>query len=381
MGNSDRDHFNEYTPQNRIKHAILGKYFSGYLIALSDRADAFHYIDGFAGAGTYKKKHPGSPLIALTLLSQQRRPASASFIEKDPLLFEELVDAMSHHEPVNKLFDPPLIERGTFAEWIDRILNRPIYSRFRRVATFAFVDPCGVQGLRMKDLSSVLSRQFGECLVFWNYDGINRWLGLVRKGEHSRAGLVELFGREDFVEEALLLFAGQRLNKEKEILELYMRALNQAGATHVLPFRVTAKDKNRTSHYLLHCSRHGLAFKIMKEVMASTTTADHGEFEFSTALESGSLFSPVLETARDRILSTLARGPLQVRTFTEQWVMQPGDLLIAKDYREILLKLEREGKIEVVDKKSNNVVPAHKRKQQMGKPTLGPNYLVRLRCT
>jgi three-Cys-motif partner protein len=381
VGNSDREHFDEYTPQNRIKHAILGKYFSAYLSALGSFADAFHYIDGFAGAGKYEQEHHGSPLIALTLLSKQARPASASFIEKDAQLFSQLREAVNNHPATSKLLDPPLIEQGAFSEWIGAVLARPIHGRFRRVATFAFVDPCGVQGLRMQDLRAVLSRQCGECLVFWNYDGINRWLGGVRKGEHPRAGLVDLFGSDALVDEALRLFDGPRPDKEKGILELFMRALNNAGTTHVLPFRVTAKERDRTSHYLLHCSGHGLAFKIMKEVMASTTTSDDGEFEFSTALESGSLFSPVLDAARNEVLSTLARGPTQVRIFTEEWVMRPRDYLLPKDYRDLLLALELEGKIEVLDKHAAKVVTVDKRRKYQGKPTLGADYFVRLRSS
>lgn len=47
-----RGHFDTYTAQNRVKHAILSKYFGAYLQALSRAADAFHYIDAFAGPGT-----------------------------------------------------------------------------------------------------------------------------------------------------------------------------------------------------------------------------------------------------------------------------------------------------------------------------------------
>lgn len=381
MGNSDREHFSEYTPQNRIKHAILGKYFSAYLSALGRFADAFHYIDGFAGAGTYEEQYYGSPLIALTLLSMQQRPASASFIEKDAELFTRLREAINSHPAATKLLDAPLIEHGAFSDWIAAVLARPIYNQYKKVATFAFVDPCGVSGLRMQDLTAVLSRPYGECLVFWNYDGINRWLGGVRKEEHPRAGLVDLFGSGALVDEALSLFDGIGIEKENGTLELFIRALNEAGATHILPFRVTAKGKNRTSHYLLHCSSHGLAFKIMKEVMASTTTAGDGEFEFSTALESGSLFSPVLDAARHGVLSALAGGPASVRLFTEQWVMRPRDYLRERDYRELLLSLEQEGKIEVLDKSAANVVPVNKRPKRHGKPTLGPDYFVRLRVS
>lgn len=73
-----RSHFNTYTEQNRVEHAILTKYLAAYLRALAKTAHAFHYIDGFAGPGRYAGEHPGSPITALQLLATQRRPATAS---------------------------------------------------------------------------------------------------------------------------------------------------------------------------------------------------------------------------------------------------------------------------------------------------------------
>jgi hypothetical protein len=75
-----RGHFETYTAQNGVKHAILSKYFARYLQALSGTAEAFHYIDAFAGPGTYAS-NPGSPLYALDLLSRQAKPYAASFVE------------------------------------------------------------------------------------------------------------------------------------------------------------------------------------------------------------------------------------------------------------------------------------------------------------
>jgi three-Cys-motif partner protein len=85
-----RRHFDTYTEQNRVKHAILMKYLDAYLRALSRVVDAFHYIDGFAGPGEYESEHAGSPLYALNLLAEQARPATASFVENDPALFARL---------------------------------------------------------------------------------------------------------------------------------------------------------------------------------------------------------------------------------------------------------------------------------------------------
>lgn len=382
MSKSDRDHFDQYTPQNRIKHTILSKYFSAYMEALGGNAQAIHYIDGFAGGGLYENRYRGSPLIALELLATQSMPCSASFIEEDPQLFPKLEQAISQHPSVtgHKLFDEPFIKQGEFKDWVESTLKRPIYSRFSKVATFAFVDPCGVRGVRMSDLSLLLSRQYSECLLFWNYDGINRWLGGVAKREHPRSGLDELFGDPDLVDEALLHFdrSASSAEKEQKILRLFIGGLKKSGKQFVLPFRVEAKDKDRTSHYLIHCSGHPLAFKIMKDVMGGAGTGtETGAFEFSSAAETAALFSPLADQARDNILKQLARGPLRVSVFTKEWILRPDDFFRDKDYRGILLELEAAGLVEVLDKSGKSVVAASRRPQRQGKPTLGPDYLVR----
>jgi three-Cys-motif partner protein len=384
VSKGDRDHFNQYTPQNRIKHTILSKYFSAYMKALDRNAQAFHYIDGFAGGGLYENRYDGSPLIALDLLGTQTRPCSASFIEEDAELFPKLEQAIAQHPGVteHKLFDAPLVKQGEFKDWVASTMARPIYSRFSKVATFAFVDPCGVRGVRMCDLSLLLSRQYSECLLFWNYDGINRWLGGVAKAEHPRSGLDELFGSTHLVDEALqcLSRSVSSAEKEQKILGIFIGALRHSGKEFVLPFRVQAKEKDRTSHYLIHCSGHPLAFKIMKDVMGGAgTSTEAGSFEFSSAAETASLFSPLADQARDSILGHLARGPARVSLFTEEWILRPDDFFRDRDYRGILLELEAAGSVEILDKFGRNVVPATNRPKRQGRATLGPDYFVRIR--
>lgn len=52
------------------------------------------------------------------------------------------------------------------------------------------------------------------------------------------------------------------------------------------------------------------------------------------------------------------------------------DYLTAKDYRELLLALEREGAIEVLDRHAVRVVDANARRPRQGKPTLGGDYVI-----
>lgn len=68
MPSKGREHFNEYAPQTAIKHAIFEKYFRAYISILGKYVDGFHYIDGFAGRGTYGRNQPGSPLLAIDAL-------------------------------------------------------------------------------------------------------------------------------------------------------------------------------------------------------------------------------------------------------------------------------------------------------------------------
>lgn len=384
MAKDDRDHFREYTPQNRIKHEILAKYFGAYMIALGRRAGAFHYVDGFAGPGVYEERHRGSPFIALALLASQMQPFSVSFIEKDHELFVALHDAMSKQARPPNLFEEPFLRQGEFKDYVGDILSRRIYREYQNVATFAFVDPCGVQGVRMCDLAALLGQQYGECLLFWNYDGLNRWLGGVAHGTHSIGGIVELFGDEGSANEALRICSADRPDKETQLRDLFLTALRQrSNATHILPFRFEAKSSERTSHYIVHCSRHGLAFKIMKDVMDRASSAeDEGTFEFLSAGETNyqmGFFRPRFDRARAEILEYLARQNAHVDTFTDEWVRRPGDLLSSNGYKRILLDLEESSQIEIWDAEGTRPMPRENRRKYFGRPTLGESYLVRLK--
>jgi three-Cys-motif partner protein len=382
MGRSDREHFKTYTEQNRLKHVVHEKYFSAYLRALGRHAAAFHYIDGFAGCGLYADRHEGSPLIALRLLEAAARPFSASFVENDPELFRQLDGELQKRGQILNLLDGPLLKNGEFHQFIDEILARPIYTRFPTAATFAFIDPCGVQGVRMQDIFRILAKPFGECLLFWNYDGINRWLGGVSKEEHDRAGLVDFFGSDSAVDEALRYYepSDHSADKERKLLGLFVEALKAHRARFVVPLRVQARDRDRTSHYLIHCSSHPLAFKIMKDVMGGVTTSDEsGAFEFSTAAETGALFHPIEDRAREEILTHLKRGPSKVEVFTQEWILRPHDYFRASDYKQMLLDLEARGGIEVLDKRGVSPAPLPtRRKGAGGKPTLADDYFVSL---
>jgi three-Cys-motif partner protein len=384
MGKDDQEHFNQYTPQNRVKHAVLEKYFAAYLKALQGTVGAFHYIDGFAGGGVYQNEFAGSPLIAMRLLEAQALPFAFTCIEKDAKLFESLKETLNACPRSAKLVQDPILRLGEFTDHIDTALNADIYSQYRKVATFAFIDPCGASGVLMNDIEKVLARPFSECLLFWNYDGIKRWLGGLSAGTHPGEGLAKLFGSAEYVREAQALVASgdPGEGQEKGLLRLFLKALNGRRAKFTLPFRVEAKDRDRTSHYLIHCSSHWLAFKIMKDIMGGLTieTTEAGSFEFSSAAKTRSLFTPGADLARDNVIAELKVSARRVGLFTEEWIRRADDYYREKDYRELLLAMESSGDIEVLAKDWRTPAPRESRRAgRGGGPTLGNDLIVRLK--
>jgi hypothetical protein len=100
----------------------------------------------------------------------------------------------------------------------------------------------------------LLARPFGECLLFWNYDGIKRWLGGLSAGAHPGEGLAKLLGSAEYVREARDLVASNKPgeDQEKGLFAFFLRALNGRRAQFTLPFRVEAKDRDRTGHSPIH---------------------------------------------------------------------------------------------------------------------------------
>ena len=111
MPTHEHTHFDEYTEQNRAKHAILAKYLPAYLNALKNQVDRFHYIDAFAGRGAYEGSYPGSPLLALDIIHDAGLAARAavSLVEKEEPFYWELKARVESSPVARELSCPPMI--------------------------------------------------------------------------------------------------------------------------------------------------------------------------------------------------------------------------------------------------------------------------------
>lgn len=386
----DDTHFDEYLIQTQAKHKILTEYLPSYLNALKNQVNGFHYIDGFAGRGIYDDKYPGSPILVLDIIRDVgvANKTSVSFVEKNPSFLQELNEVIGQHEITCNLYDTPRIEAGKFEDYIDNFLNIEIYSR-RKVATFAFIDPCGVDGIRMQDINKILNQDFGEVLLFFNYDGVNRLIGGALKGTHDTRILDNLFGSPDSVAKLVEKVKGitDPIEKERIILDHFVtEVITSSGARYILPFRFQAKNKDRTSHYLVHCCDSCLAFCLIKHVMRKTGTDlsvlgnDYGSLEFLSkdeAIGQTTLFAFDDLDKENEIIEYIKEGPRKVETITKGWVCRPTDTYSAQSYKRMLTKMESENKIVVFDKNNEYPEPADKRRKSHGKPTLADDYWLR----
>jgi three-Cys-motif partner protein len=96
-----------------------------------------------------------------------------------------------------------------------------------------------------------------EAFIFFNIDGVRRIAGLATVSDV----LVDLMGSRERAQSLYdaLRKTGNVAEREQLILSHYLTALKKdIGAEYTIPFRVESEDKQKTSHYLIHATKHWL---------------------------------------------------------------------------------------------------------------------------
>ena len=383
---NDRKHFEEYREQTQVKHSILAAYLPAYYHILKRWSNNLVYIDGFAGPGCYVQNvtgetFDGSPILALKLIASNEdfsKQVSTIFIESDDVLFSQLKDRVERFYEEHPNIRKPIYRLGTFSDTLNEILGR---LGGRLAPTFLFVDPCGVSGTNFDTIRAVMVNDKCEAFIFFNIDGVRRIAGLSALSPV----LVDLMGSEERAKSLYEKLRTTSIAREREeiILFAYRKAIEEdMGAKYIIPFRVEHEDQKKASHYLIHATRHPLGFKIMKDVMCRR---GHGEDEpggIELRQKGRTNFVPMFDRHADvkaEILAALRNKPLRASVFYDEWTMRPTDMQCEAAYRQALLELENDGKIEVLGKDGKNVISVGARPKRKNKPTLAKDYYVRLR--
>lgn len=391
MTNSDRQHFDEYRLQTRVKHEILRAYLGPYLHIAKNQHRVLRYIDGFAGRGHYGpegNRSPGSPVLILEFLASQPDLSSrvhTHFIEQDSVLFESLSHAVSEVIVDHPGLIKPDLRKGTFAKELAAIQRMLSETRQELGATFLFVDPCGVAGVDLQAAAEVVSKHFCELFLFFNSNGLNRVLGAL---EHpgNAAVVASVYGAPESAQKLAESLASTPtpVAREQLILSEFRRRVREVtGADYFLPFRIESEGKRVTSHYLIHVTKHARGFAIMKDVMLETlpkripSSGQMALHQASAGFESSLIDVFSHQDLRTKVLQRLGASILSVREVVAG-CESPDDQDSQKAWKQAVIVLEQQGALQVFRDAACQVpAPAKRRQMRNGATTLGDDYFVR----
>jgi three-Cys-motif partner protein len=349
---TDSSFFDETREQSQVKATIVAKYFWAWAKVIigaqkkyqTSSKDRIAYIDLFAGPGRYKDGAMSTPLLVL-----EKAIRDADLRERLVLIFNDKDESntKSLEQEINRLPGIHLLKYRpkVYNEEVgDRIVK--MFMEMRLLPTLFFVDPWGYKGLSLALINSVLKDWGCDCIFFFNYNRINMGLGNVRVETHMNA----LFGKQraDDLRQRLLVLNPRE--RELAIVEEICQALREMGGKYVLPFRFKDDRGKRTSHHLTFVSKDIRGYEIMKEIMAGESSKlEQGvpTFEYNPA---DAMYPVLFELSRplddltDMLLNDFAGQNLTMRQIYERHHI--GRRYIAKNYKDVLRKLEAEGKIQ-----------------------------------
>lgn len=119
----------------------------------------------------------------------------------------------------------------------------------------------------------------------------------------------------------------------------------------------------------------------MKDIMWPRGRTDDGPGGLEFIQASDTDIEPLMRIGwsefKDAIVASLTEQPTRVSVFYEDWVCRPDDMYCRKAYRQALIELEEEGRIEVLGKDGSTPTPAASRRKWKGQITMPENNYVR----
>jgi three-Cys-motif partner protein len=347
---STKTFFDDQKEQSFVKSTIVSKYFWAWAKVISSVQDRYGrsdkriaYIDLFAGPGRYEDNAKSTPLLVLEKAID------------DPQMADRLVTFFNDRNPKNAqslqktIYEMPGIQKLKYQPDVKNIeIGSAIAEQFKQmklVPTLLFVDPWGYKGLSLNLIDSVLKNWGCDCIFFFNYNRINMGLNNEIVKEHMNA----LFGEQRADELRAKLSRLVPHERELTIVEELGQAFQTMGYKYVLPFRFRNEGGTRTSHHLIFVSKEFLGYDIMKGIMAnasSSTAQGVASFEYNPADKRMPLLFQLarpIDDLAEILLRDFAGKTLSVEQIYKQHSI--GKPFILKNYKEVLKRLESQGKI------------------------------------
>ncbi|HTY21788.1 MAG TPA: three-Cys-motif partner protein TcmP [Desulfomonilaceae bacterium] len=345
----DGSFFQEITEQSRLKTSIVTKYFSTWANIMIKAREKIGkkrigYFDLFCGPGIYEDGTKSSPLLVLEKAVADpdlREHLVTTFMDENQESVNRLSQEVTKIENIRLLKHSPVIEVGTTDEDLAQH-----FAKLKMIPTLLFLDPWGYKGLSLSLIHSVLKDWGSECIFFFNYRRVNAALDNPKFEKLVHA----IFGEQRAI---ALQRAIKPLNPEERefaIMKALDEALTKEFPNFVLTFKFRNEPGTRTSHYLVFVTKDRKGYDIMKDIMAKLSlrkgqSIPSFQFGGPQGPEQTNLFESgeSLEQLRTMLLEKLAGQTRSMQDIFEQTSV--GTKYIKKNYKEVLLQLEHEGRV------------------------------------
>lgn len=253
-------------PHTGAKHDLLRHYLAAWLPILFTTHPRVTYAEGFAGPGVYEGGEPGSPVIALEVITSHRdllaahphHGADVIFLEEDARRRDRLerelaaANARLGEPPANVRVHPPVC--ADCVEELPRLLTR---IGAWGAPMFVVLDSWGGPDVAFDLVQSVAQNPSGEVLVTFGPTF------LTRHGEnphHAESGN-RAFGDAEWQG----VFDQPAESKWQYLVDAYRASLHKAGFRHVLAFEMV--DERGSQLWLMFGTNSPRGVEKMKDAM------------------------------------------------------------------------------------------------------------------
>lgn len=255
-------------PESRIKALLVSDYFPQYCrIVDRGKGEGFTYVDLWAGRGKYDDGGLSTPLLLGDIIAHD-----SNLRQKVQFVFNDL----NNMETLKKNFE----ERygtTTFAKqprWgnydaenspiIREYLNKERNPKVINNPALLFFDPFGYAGIDTKSLSNFLKPWGNELFLFLNVNRVIPALTNPKMVEHIDV----MFPK--FKEQAIAEVTTAK-NDERKVSLLIKYLAEEfksvlGGHLHYCAFKFMESNMHKTSHLIIHFTKHPKGYKLVKQV-------------------------------------------------------------------------------------------------------------------
>ncbi|WP_158291338.1 three-Cys-motif partner protein TcmP [Desulfosporosinus sp. Sb-LF] len=397
MTKNNEDFFDEKKPWSVIKDELLGCYLKPYFSKILATQRPVFYVDAFAGKGIFLDGNPGSPLIALEIISKVlsitnfRKP-----IIKSCLI--ELNHASDLQENVNKYKDVTVIV-GKYEENIEQQLQGK-----QSQNVFLYIDPYGVKSLHFSIFKKLPVKSLHSIEMLINFNSF----GFIREACSAMNVKFDIGDLEDIVEIDNVINSSNKPIDDlsevaggdywKEIIEGYKKGIYDGYEAekrfsdkyceklreqfnYVLNMPIRLKMGQRPKYRMIHATNHAQGCVLMNDNMykrweALQNLQNQGQISMllledveNQSINKTEMQKEILELMKSH------REYVDLNTFHAEFVSKYGVRFSTSDICTELEKLYNANKLEV---------KRHPELTSKGKPskfwTTSKDKTVKLRC-